>query len=293
MSAAVFEAERKRLVRIAYGMLGSVSDADDVVQDAFLRWQGVDHERVASPPAFLTTVVTRLALDRLRSAQRRREEYVGPWLPDPLVGSLDPADAVAEAEQLSLALLATLERLNPVERAVFLLRDVLDVDYAEIASIVERSETSCRQIARRARDRVATPQRRFRPAPDEELELLAAFAEAVEAGDLARLRTILADDAIAWSDGGGKVLAALNPIYGADRVARFLLGLSAKADASSFALPVRVNGDPGFWLEDARGVIGVVALECADGRVVAVRMVVNPAKLAHLPPRAEQAEGFR
>jgi RNA polymerase sigma-70 factor, ECF subfamily len=283
-AVAEFEAQRGRLQSIAYGMLGSVSEAEDVVQDAFLRWDAADRDAVRSPEAYLTTVTTRLALDRLRSAQRRREEYVGPWLPEPIVTDADPAHVVAEAEQLSLALLATLERLNPVERAVFLLRDVFDLEYAEIAPIVDRSPENCRQIAHRARERVGRPPRRSAPPPEEEWQLAARFADAIRAGDLQALTEVLAADVVAWTDAGGTGPAALNPIYGADKVARFLLAIAEKSPTE--ALPALVNGDPGFWVVEQNGRISVAALEIADGAVVGVRSVLNPAKLAHLAPPA-------
>jgi RNA polymerase sigma-70 factor (ECF subfamily) len=280
-----FEAQRGRLQAIAYGMLGSVSDAEDVVQDAFLRWDAADRADVRSPEAFLTTVTTRLALDRLRSAQRRREEYVGPWLPEPLVVDLDdPARVVADAEQLSYALLATLERLNPVERAVFLLRDVFDLDYAEIAAIVERSDANCRQIAHRARERIGRPVRGEAPPRPEEWEVAARFADAIRDGDLEGLKETLAADVVAWTDAGGTGPAALNPIYGADKVARFLLAIVEKSPAAAIA--ALVNGGPGFWVVEENGRSSVAALEIADGAVVGIRAVINPAKLAHLAPPA-------
>jgi RNA polymerase sigma-70 factor, ECF subfamily len=278
----VLDSERGRLFAIAYGMLGSSVEAEDVVQEVFVRWQEADRSTARSPAALLTTMVTRLAIDRLRSAERRRLEYVGPWLPEPLVSELDPAEVVAEAEQLSLALLATLERLNPVERAVFLLRDVFDFDYSEIAVIVEKTEANCRQIGRRARTRVGEPLRRFRPTQEEERELLSAFVAAAEGGDVEALTRLLARDAVLWTDGGGKVAAALQPLYGAERIARFLIAIAAKAEAEARSRPVRVNGDPGMRTDTATGPAGVLALELAEGEIVGIRIVVNPDKLRHL-----------
>jgi RNA polymerase sigma-70 factor, ECF subfamily len=279
------EGERDRLLAIAYGMLGSGIEAEDVVQEAFLRWQAQDRSAVRSPPAFLTTVVTRLAIDRLRSAERRRVEYVGPWLPEPLVSELDPGDATSEAEQLSFALLATLQRLNPVERAVFLLRDVFDFDYSEIAAIVDKGEANCRQIGRRARTRVGQPVRRYRATRSEETELLQAFVAAAEAGEVDGLTRLLARDAVLWTDGGGKVAAALHPVDGAERIARFLIAIAAKSPSDARSLPVRVNGDPGLQTDTASGPAGVVALELAEGLIVGIRIVVNPEKLRHLARR--------
>jgi RNA polymerase sigma-70 factor (ECF subfamily) len=237
---------------------------------------------VRSPAAFLTTVVTRLAIDRLHLAERRRVEYVGPWLPEPLVSELDPAVVVTEAEQLSLALLTTLERLNPVERAVFLLRDVFDFDYSGIASIVDKTEANCRQIGRRARARVGEPVRRYRATREEEDELLRAFVAAAEAGDMEALTGLLARDAVLWADGGGQVKAALNPVDGAERIARFLIAIAGKEPPGVRWLPVRVNGDPGLRTDTASGLRGVVAVELAEGLIVGIRIIVNPDKLRHL-----------
>jgi RNA polymerase sigma-70 factor, ECF subfamily len=278
------EGQRGRLLAIAYGMLGSSVEAEDVVQEVFARWHEADRSAVRSPPALLTTMVTRLAIDRLRSAERRRVEYVGPWLPEPLVSELDPAEVVSEAEQLSIALLATLERLNPVERAVFLLRDVFDFDYAEVAEIVEKTEPNCRQIGRRARTRVGEPLRRFRPTQEEERELLSTFVAATQGGDVEALTGLLARDAVLWTDGGGKVAAALQPVYGAERIARFLIAIARKAPAGARSRPVRVNGDPGMHTDIASGPAGVLALELAEGEIVGIWIVVNPDKLRHLTP---------
>jgi RNA polymerase sigma-70 factor, ECF subfamily len=278
----VLDGERGRLFAVAYGMLGSSVEAEDVVQEVFARWHEADRSAVHSPAALLTTMVTRLAIDRLRSAERRRVEYVGPWLPEPLVSEFDTPEVVAEAEQLSLALLATLERLNPVERAVFLLRDVFDFDYSEIAETVDKTEANCRQIGRRARTRVGEPLRRFRPTREEERELLSAFVAATEGGDVEALTRLLARDAVLWSDGGGKVAAALQPLHGAERIARFLIAIAGKAPAEARSRPVRVNGDPGVRTDTATGPAGVLALEFAEGEIVGIRIVVNPDKLRHL-----------
>jgi RNA polymerase sigma-70 factor, ECF subfamily len=281
-SGDALERERARLFAIAYGMLGMTAEADDVVQEAFARWHRADRSAVRSPAAYLTTVVTRVAIDRLRSAERRRVEYVGPWLPEPLVSELDPADVVTEAEQLSLALLATLERLNPVERAVFLLRDVFDFDYAEIAETVGKGEANCRQIGRRARARVGQPARRYRATRKEEDELLRAFAAATERGEVDALTSLLARDVVLWTDGGGRVKAARQPVDGAERVARFLIAIAGKARPGARTLPVRVNGDPGFQTSTAGRASGVVGLELAEGLIVGIRILVNPDKLRHL-----------
>lgn len=280
---AMFEDHRGRLTAVAYGLTGSVMDAEDVVQDAYLRWVGVDHATVDNPAAFLTTVVTRLAIDRLRSARVRREQYVGPWLPEPVVTGFDddPAAIVAEAEQLSLAFLTTLERLNPLERAVFVLRTVFDADYAEIAEFVGRSAEACRQIASRARDRVQDPARHHRTG--DEAALLDAFRAALESGDESSLRTLLAADVISWSDGGPHRRAARHPIMGRDRVAHFLTGIASKGrEVDGRVEPARVNGDPGLAMYVDGGFWGVIALEAADEGIVGIRIVISPDKLGHL-----------
>jgi RNA polymerase sigma-70 factor (ECF subfamily) len=283
---ATFEACRPRLLAIAYGMLGDRGDAEDVVQDAWLRLTAApERDVLRSAEAFLVTVTTRLAIDRLRSARVRRETYVGPWLPEPLVSDLaapDPASVVAEAEQLSLALLVALERLNPVERAVLLLRDVFDLDYDEVADVVERTPQACRQLARRAREHVGEPARRRSVPAEEEQRLLHAFLAAVGTGDLAALTALLAADAVLYSDGGGVARAARKPIFGADKAARFLIGVSRKADPRPELQLVRVNGDVGVRLLGPPGIASVLALEIADGQVANVRVVVNPEKLTRL-----------
>ena len=284
-SADVFEAHRARLQGIAYGMLGGLAEAEDVVQDAYLRWHAADPTQIRSAEAFLVTVTTRLAIDRLRSARARRETYVGPWLPEPLVvdeTAPDPADVVAEAEQLSLALLVTLERLNPVERAVLVLRDVFDLDYGEIADVVDKSPANVRQIATRARAHVGEAGRRgATPTREEEQRLIGAFMEAVATGDRERLTGMLAADAIMWSDGGGIVRAARKPIYSAAKVARFFIGVARKAPPEVTLAWVRVNGEPGLRIDTPGGPIGVMAFELRDGLVTAVRVVSNPEKLGY------------
>lgn len=292
-AADVFERARPRLEAIAYGLLGDAGEAEDATQDAWLRWQATDATAVREPEAFLVTVVTRLALDRLKSARVRRESYVGPWLPEPwaLHALDDPADVVAEAESLSFALLATLERLNPIERAVLLLRDVFDLDYAEVAEAVQRSPSTCRQVAKRARERAGEPQPRFAAGRDDHVRLAAAFAAATDAGSVEAITELLAADAVAWSDGGGVVKAARKPIHGAERIARFLSNLRLRlAPPGTTVAAVRVNGDVGIRVDFPGGLLSVTALEIADGRVVGLRSVSAPAKLARLatpsPPGA-------
>lgn len=281
----VFLACRSRLLGVAYGMLGDRGEAEDVVQDAWLRWRAADAAAVRTPEAFLVTVTTRLAIDRFRAARARREVYVGPWLPEPVVvdpatAATDPADVVLEAEELSLALLAALERLNPVERAVLVLRDVFDFEYAEVADVVDKSPENCRQIARRARERAGEPTRRTPVAAAEEQRIMIAFSSAVLEGDLEALTSVLAADAVLYSDGGGVVQAARKPIYGAAKAARFLLGIRRKLPFVPTYAFVRVNGDPGVRLSGPDGVLSVLALELdGAGTIANVRIVVNPQKL--------------
>jgi RNA polymerase sigma-70 factor (ECF subfamily) len=263
-------------------MLGSVMDAEDVVQDAYLRWAGIDPTTVDSPAAFLTTVTTRLAIDRLRSAQHRREAYVGPWLPEPMVTAADdPAEVVATAERLSMALLVALERLNPVERAVFLLRDVFDYDYPAIADVVDKSPANCRQIASRARERVGDPSR-GRPLESEERRLANAYAAAILSRDVAGLARILADDVVLWSDGGGKTRAARHPLAGRDRVAKYLVSVSQQAPDETTAELVAVNGSLGWLATIGGAAMAVITFETAEGLVTGIRVVLNPDKLSHL-----------
>ncbi|HEV2857923.1 MAG TPA: RNA polymerase sigma factor SigJ [Solirubrobacterales bacterium] len=280
MNEDAFAACRPRLLGIAYGMLGELTEAEDVVQDAWLRWNGADRNAVRNAEAFLVSVTTRLALDRLRSARTRREVYVGPWLPEPLVTDPEtPESKAIEAERLSLALLGALERLNPVERAVLVLRDVFDLEYAEIADILEKTPANVRQIARRARDHAGDPTRR-RPVSNEERERLAtAFLAASVSGDVEQLRGLLASDAIMYTDGGGVVTAARKPIYGADKIARFMVGVQRKADFPDDPVytPVLVNGDPGVRLDSSdEGFLSIVAIEVGDGAVQRLRIFNNP-----------------
>ncbi len=282
MAHESFEQHRAHLFGLAYRMLGSVADAEDVVQDAFLRWQRAD--AVASPRAFLTTVVTRLCIDHLRSARVQREAYVGPWLPEPLVASdRPPPDAdVERADTLSMAFLLVLERLSPVERAVFLLHDVFDYDFAEVARLVGKTTANCRQIAHRARKRVQAGRPRFEASPGEPARLADRFARAVQAGDLAGLLELLAEDAVLYTDGGGQVTAALKPIRTASHIARFFLNLARKAGPDVRVHPVRVNGQPGFLVTRGDAVENILGFHVEGGRIRQVFVMRNPEKLRRL-----------
>lgn len=227
----VFEAERPRLTGVAYRMLGSAVEAEDVLQDVWLRWSTVDHATVDNPAAYLTTVTSRLALDRLKSAQRRREQYVGPWLPEPVATSpdTDPESTAVLAESVMLGFLAVLERLGPLERAVFILREVFDTPYSEVAAIVERSEDNCRQLARRAREHVRAERQRVPSDLSRDRALIDAFVQTIATGDASQLEQLLHDDVVLVADSGGLTRAARRPIIGAARVSRFLLGLAQTA----------------------------------------------------------------
>jgi RNA polymerase sigma-70 factor (ECF subfamily) len=281
-----FERHRSLLFSIAYRMLGSVTDAEDIVQEAYLRWQEAPETEVRSPKSYLSAVVTRLSIDRLRSAQAQREEYVGPWLPEPLLTdraeeAVDPSEL---GESISMAFLVVLESLNPVERAVFILRGVFDYDYEEISRIVGKREDNCRQIARRARQAVTDRRPRFERSIEQEERLTRGFLEACTSGDMEGLISLLSEDVTLWSDGGGKVAAAPYPIHGPERVARFLLGVLRMVPPGFYARPVRINGGPGVVGYVDGHPTSVVALEVADGRLRSVRIVVNPDKLRAIPP---------
>ncbi|HTZ54378.1 MAG TPA: RNA polymerase sigma factor SigJ [Candidatus Acidoferrum sp.] len=278
----LFERERAPLVRHAYRMLGTMSDAEDVVQDAFVRWHRAQRDNVRDPHAFLRATVTHLALDRLRAQKRSREEYVGPWLPEPIIvdESGAPEHIVTVAEDISFAFLLALERLSPLERAAFLLHDALDVPFAEIAQTLERSEESVRRLASRARRAIHedTP-RRVAPPPAAD-ELRKRFTSAVLSGDVAQITAILTDDVKLLSDGGGKKPAAINPLYGADRVARFLDGVTRKGVADAEVRPATINGMVGFLLVDRSGALdGLWTLETRGEKISAIYVSRNPEKL--------------
>lgn len=277
----VFEAERARLAALAYRMLGTPDDADDVVQDTWLRWEAADRTAIDRPAAWLTTVTTRLAIDRLRSAQRRREVYVGPWLPEPLpCGDDDPLASVAAAESLTLGFLTVLERLEPVERAVFLLHDVFRYPFAEVAACVDRSEAVARQIASRARARVQAERPRVDADPAHAEALAEAFLGAVIEGDVDGLRRLLTDDVVHLSDGGAHRRAARRPVTGPDRVARLLVNLASRMAPGTRVDPVRVNGQLG-WYVTVEGCPELVLVPSfRDGRVASILGVLNPDKLA-------------
>jgi len=278
VAAERFEPHRAFLVRLAYRMLGSVAEAEDIVQDAFLRWQEAASDDIVEPRAYLARIVSRLCLDRMKSAQARRETYVGTWLPEPVIEP--PAETLAN--DVSVALLLALERLSPLERAAFLLHDVFDMDYAVIAGTLERSEAACRQLAARAREHVRTERPRFTPNEDASTRLAEAFQRALITGDVVTFSTLLAEDAILYTDGGGKRQAALNPIYGRDKILRFFAGIAAKNPPMAEIQLTTINGLPGFLFHVEGGPPETMALEIDGDKIVAIYGVRNPDKLRHL-----------
>jgi RNA polymerase sigma-70 factor (ECF subfamily) len=282
-----FESLRPRLFGIAYRMLGVRADAEDVMQEAWLRWQngGLDAARV--PEAWLVTVVTRLSIDRLRGAILERERYVGPWLPEPLVGLAEsPETALEAAGDLSTAFLLMLERLGPEERAVFLLHQVFDFDYAEVAAMVGKTEAACRKILQRARERVRLARPRFAVGREQHLALLGSFIEASRSGDPARVQALLAADAVYMGDGGGKAKTTVRAVLGADRVARLVVGIERKWHGQGRHDLIEVNGAPGLltWRDGVPD--SITSLDLREGRIAAIYVVRNPDKLGYLPGRA-------
>jgi RNA polymerase sigma-70 factor (ECF subfamily) len=277
-----FEALRPLLLGLAYRLLGSMWDAEDVVQDAYLRWMRTDGSQVREPRAFLVTVVSRLALDQLRSARATREAYTGPWLPEPVAAdTFGPADSAELRDTLSYATLHLMELLTPPERAVFVLREAFDLPYDEIARIVASPAGTCRQLHHRAAHRLAEGRdTRFAPSPAEHRELLARFLDAARGGDLASLTDLLSEDVVAYNDGGGKVRAALHPVTGRDHVLAFVAGLMSRYPLTRADL-TEANGEPAIWT-----VIGgqrqLVAFDVRAGRIHAIYGVLNPDKLTHV-----------
>ncbi|WP_342360318.1 sigma-70 family RNA polymerase sigma factor [Terrarubrum flagellatum] len=278
-AAASFDPHRPRLIRIAYRMLGSVADAEDVAQDAFLRWLETDRAAVRDPEAFLTRVVTRLCLDQLKSARSRRETYIGPWLPEPVVESSE--DAVDE--DVTLPLMMALERLSPLERAAFLLHDVFGMGFDEIGEAIGRDSAACRQLASRARSHVRADRPRFDMPKERGLDIAAAFFTASRSGDMTTLKSLLADDIAIYSDGGGKRPAATQPIIGIDAALSVQENLAKifAAHPSALVRYALINGLPGFVTREHDGV-QTTAFEIVDGRIVAMYVTRNPDKLRHL-----------
>ncbi|HEX6799310.1 MAG TPA: RNA polymerase sigma-70 factor [Ktedonobacterales bacterium] len=293
--AETFEGYRTYLFAIAYRMLGSAMDAEDVVQETYLRYQAAPpdvRESIVSLKAFLTTILTRLCLNQLQSARRKHEQYVGPWLPEPIstdragaetTDTSDPEERMELYESLSLAFLVLLEELQPIERAVFLLRDVFDYEYAEIAEFLGKSEVACRQAFSRAKKHLAAGRPRFTPSPQTQREMVSSFLRAVQGGDMAGLMTMLADDVTLWADGGGKIPPApRRPITGRSAVARLSVGTLRFLPEGYTTEIAEVNGQPAVVIRGDGRVLSVIAIEVAGQRIRAVRVIANPDKLAHV-----------
>ena len=292
-AAHVFGEHRNLLVSVAYRVLGSVTDAEDAVQEAWLRWANVRHSEITDPRAFLVRVTTRLAIDRLRRAKTRRESYVGPWLPEPILTRQDLAEDAAMAESVSMAMLVVLETLSPLERAVFVLREAFGMPYAEIADVLGRKEEATRQLARRARDHVRERRSRFDADQNEQRRVTERFLEATSTGDLKALMAVLSPGVTLVADGGGRALAPRRPVRGADKVARFLVAVANEDRTAQFLESVgdepapglrihlaHVNGGPGVVATSGGRPITALVLEVSDGLVQTVHLVANPEKLA-------------
>jgi len=283
---ATFDEYRSLLFSIAYRMLGSVADAEDMLQETFIRWQQAPEQEIRSPRAFLVTIISRLCISHLQSARARREEYVGQWLPEPVVtapGS-DPLENLRVDESLSVAFLLMLERLTPVERAVFLLREVFEYEYPELAAVLGENEANCRQILHRARQHVTAARPRFKASQQEKSDLLKRFLQATRNGDLEGLVGLLASDVVLHSDGGGKAVGAPNLIRGARNVARGALGTLQKLMPKNLVIRLaQVNGQPGIVSYLDGKPYSVLTLEAGEGHIQRIYVVTNPEKLAHLP----------
>ena len=287
MSDDPFVTHRGLLFTVAYEMLGSAADAEDVLQESWLRWAAVDHDEVREPRAYLVRIVTRQALNHLRTVSRRREDYVGEWLPEPLLTSPDVADDVELAESVSIAMLTVLETLTPTERAVFVLREVFDVPYDEIADAVGKTPAAVRQIAHRAKEHVAARRPRVRVDPTEQEQVLERFLAAFNTGDLQGLMDVLAPDVVAVADGGGQVRgAARRPIVGAKKLVAYLLGGLAKYQVEPVATLAWVNGAPGARVEVDGMLVAAVSVTVEDGRITHIYSVANPQKLESLDVQA-------
>ena len=279
---SVFSEHRELLLGVAYRILGRVVDAEDVVQDAWLRWERADRDAVANPRAYLVRVTTRLAIDRLRSIKARHESYVGPWLPEPLLTSPDAAEPVERAESVSMAMLIVLETLSPLERAVFVLREAFGYPYSEIAEILGRGEPAVRQLASRARDHVQQQRPRYDTDRQTRREVVERFLAATVGGDLRTLMGVLAPGVTLVADSGGKARAPRRPIHGADKVARFLVGVATQAVPEQRVDVLEVNGAPSVVVSSAGVPVAVFMIESDAGAISVIRAVANPDKLAGL-----------
>lgn len=294
MTAETFERHRRYLFAIAYRLLGSASEAEDIVQDAYLRLAASDRGRIDAPRSYLATVVTRLCLDHLKSARVSRAAYLGPWLPEPVPTAdavTDPALAVEQREELSFAFLVLLERLTPEERAAFVLREAFDLPYAEIAEALDKSVPAVRQLVHRARAHVADDRPRFRVSNAQQQQLVERFLTATVGGDPRALTELLTAEATLWTDGGAEARAARRPLHGSDAVARFMVGVAGKLPVDTRTTFAEINGGLGavFWSGDS--IIGVMMIESDGERIGALRIVSNPPKLAYLSRRLDATAG--
>ncbi|MFF0345536.1 RNA polymerase sigma factor SigJ [Kribbella sp. NPDC004875] len=279
---AEFEQQRTRMFAVAYRMLGEATEAEDVVQDAYLRWRS-GHDPVQTPAAWLTTVVTNLCINRLTSARARRERYVGPWLPEPIATGNDPQDAVELKDSVSMGFLVLLEKLTPPERAVFVLREAFGYSHRDSAEVLGVDEGNARQLYHRALARVGEAHRRFAAEPIDGTRLVERFIAAAVDGDVEGLEAILHEDAAIWADGGGKAIAAREPIFGRSSAAQYLAGLAAGPRALTARLSVaEVNNAPAILVHESGELTGVLVPEIHDGAITTIRAVLNPDKLAHL-----------
>lgn len=292
MQTDPFEEYRSLLFAMAYRMLGSAMEAEDIVQEAYLRYRAMPPESIRTLKSYLTTIVHHLCMDLLKSAQTQRENYVGPWLPEPIitgdgVSLLSPLRQITDRESISMAFLVLLESLSPLERAVFLLREVFDYEYAEIAKIIGRDEAACRQLFSRAKKHISDHRPRFPASPEAHAKMVRRFMEACIAGDIDGLASLLAEDVTAWSDGGGKVpAAALHPVQGRDKVAQGIIGLLSRAPEGTTFEVVEANGLPALLVRIKGRIFSVLTLEVEGDLIHATRNVANPDKLRHLklPP---------
>jgi RNA polymerase sigma-70 factor, ECF subfamily len=283
---ATFDQYRSLLFSVAYRMLGKIADAEDILQETFIRWIQASNSEIRSPRAFLVTITSRLCINHLQSAQVQREQYVGEWLPEPLVtgAGSDPLGIVRVDESLSMAFLVLLERLTPIERAVFVLREVFEYDYAEIAAVLDQSEANCRQVLHRARQHVTAMRPRFRASPSKRSDLLERFLRATGSGDLRGLIDLLAEDVTLHTDGGGRGIAVPNLIHGADNVARGIIGGIMKLLPKNLTTRMaEVNGEPGMVTYLNAKPFSVLTLDAYEGHIRSIYVVSNPEKLSHIP----------
>jgi RNA polymerase sigma-70 factor (ECF subfamily) len=277
-----FETYRRYLFSIAYRMLGSAMEAEDMVQETYLRFLAAEVEEIENPKAYLSTIITRLCLDQLKSARVQRENYTGEWLPEPILTGDTPASQLLERESISTAFLVLLEKLSPLERAVFLLRDVFDYSYAEIATMIGKKEANCRQHYHRAKQYLREHRPRFEPSSDEQKQLVESFLRAVEAGDVEGLTRTLAEQAVMYGDGGGKVPSAPHPVAGREAVIRLLLGIYRLAPPDMRIGLTEVNGAPGVLLRQKAHILGVMTFSIVGGQIQAIYNLINPDKLARI-----------